>query len=190
MTPVLDIAWVERPYKGERVCGDRVELIDGEAVSLIAVIDGLGHGPQAAEASLAAAEFIRARATQPLDEVLRSCDRAIRHTRGVAAAVIRIDHTTLVLEHAAVGNVDLVSTARERVRAICEPGVIGGRTRKVVATRHQLERGDLLILHSDGISRRLVIDEIRRGTAKQTAEAILSTYGKDHDDASCAVVIV
>jgi serine/threonine protein phosphatase PrpC len=190
MTASLDIGWVDRPFKGERVCGDRVELITDETHSLIAVIDGLGHGPQAAEASLAAAEYIRAHASRPLDEVLRGCDRAIRHTRGVAATVIRIDHTTLVLEHAGVGNVDLASTARQRVRAISEPGVIGGRTRKVLASQHQLERGDLLILHSDGISRRLVIDEVRRGTAQKTAEAIMDAYGKDHDDVSCAVVFV
>lgn len=190
MTTVPDIAWVERPRVGESVCGDRVELVAGDDASLLAVIDGLGHGPHAAEASRAAAEFIRAHAELPLDELLRRCDAAIRQTRGVALTVIRIDHARLQLEHAGVGNVDLLSNAGSRVRAVSEPGIVGGRMRKVVATKHQLERGDVLVLHTDGISRRLRLDEVRKPSARRTAETILASFARDNDDASCAVIFV
>lgn len=186
----LDIDWVQRPARGERICGDLVLLVELDARCLLAVIDGLGHGPRAAEASEAAAAFIRAHAEEPLDHLLRGCDGAIRSTRGVAATVIRIDRETLELEHAGVGNVELVARTAEAVAPVPQAGVIGGRMRKVIATRHQLHAGDLLALFSDGISRRLRLEDQRRDSARATAEAILRNHGKDHDDASCAVVLV
>src|SRR5690606_18180403 len=59
-----------------------VAPFDGGVV--VAVIDGLGHGPEAAHAARGAATVVTANAGAPLDSLLRGCHDALHHTRGVA----------------------------------------------------------------------------------------------------------
>lgn len=184
----MEVGWVARTMPGQAECGDRV-VVDCEArPHLIAVIDGLGHGPRAAEAAEAVAVFVSGHLDLPSDELLRRCDRAAAGTRGVAMAVLRIDPESLEMTHAGVGNVAVTSHGTTRVSPISQPGVIGGRLRRVVVERFQLHPGDVLAVHSDGISSRMDLGSCVRRTAQQTAERLLDRYGKDHDDASCAVL--
>ena len=186
----LDIGWVLRPARGEVVCGDHVVFVEDETTSLLAVLDGLGHGPRAATASEAAGDYIRENPKLPLERMVRGCDAAIRHTRGVAMAVIRIHHAGMLLEHVGVGNVEVTSRSVEKVRPVPQPGIVGGRLRRVMVTEFRLHPGDVIVMHSDGISRLHELEPLIRPGAEQTAEAILGSAGLAHDDASCLVVRV
>lgn len=50
---------VNRALKGQKLCGDAYFIKEFENRIFIAVIDGLGHGPDAAAASNAAVEHIK-----------------------------------------------------------------------------------------------------------------------------------
>lgn len=178
-----------RPKPGERESGDRVVLLDDGRELLLAVIDGLGHGPRAAEAAHAAERVLVENASMPLPELFQHCDRAIAHTRGVAMTVVRASRERRLLMHAGVGNVELRSIARPVVSALPQPGVVGGRrVRSVRETVVELSVGDLFVLFSDGISSRIDLDAYRQLGVQAMADAIVRDHGKEHDDASCAVL--
>ncbi|HEU4726576.1 MAG TPA: hypothetical protein VFT22_01755, partial [Kofleriaceae bacterium] len=92
------------------------------------------------------------------------------------------------LEHVSVGNVELVTRARDGVRPTTSPGVVGSRMRKLLETSHRVFAGDLLVLHTDGISSQLTLEGLRAIDPQAIADAILRDHGKPHDDAACIVI--
>jgi serine/threonine protein phosphatase PrpC len=62
--------------------------------------------------------------------------------------------------------------------------------RKVLATSHKLHNGDLLVLFTDGISSRFVLEHFRALEAQPLADSLLAAHAKAHDDASCVVLRV
>jgi serine/threonine protein phosphatase PrpC len=186
----VGIGQVYRAKPGEHACGDRVLVVGAESSTalLMAVIDGLGHGPQAAAAAAEAGDFLTEHAALALEDLFRKCDRAIAHTRGVAMTVVRLDRQQQQLSHAAVGNVELHSISHENIRPVPKPGIVGGRITRVRESRFRVVQGDVFALFSDGISSRVDLTRYREMPAQDAAESILRDYGKEHDDASCAVL--
>ncbi len=184
----VDVAWTARPMVGETECGDAVFVARDPSAVLVAVVDGLGHGPKAAQAAQAAVAFVDANRDLALTDLFRRCDRVIASTRGVAMSIIRIRLDDLRMQHAGVGNVDVTSHSRERVRPVSRPGVVGGRFRRVVMTQFQLHPGDRLVMYTDGISSRMRVEDYGRLGGEAAAAQILQDWGKEHDDASCAVI--
>ena len=183
----MDIGVAERPCQGETVCGDTHLVIAGE-VTLVAMADGLGHGPQAREAALAFNKHVEEHAHESLEEILRGASAAISKTRGVAAAVMRIDQRAMTMSFAGVGNIDMHAVSSERIRPVSIPGIVGSRIRKVRQFDYDLAIGDLLLLHSDGISSRLILEDFRKLAVQEMADEILLQHGKYHDDATCLVI--
>ncbi len=185
----FQVGWALRPKPGETVCGDRVVVHEAtETEVLVAVVDGLGHGPLAGEAAEAAARFVIENASLALEELFLSCHRAIKRTRGVAMTVVRVDRSARTLVHAGIGNVDLWAISETPASARPDPGVVGGRVRRVHESRFSIAPGDVFAIVSDGISTRLNLGAYARLGAQSTADAILRDHAKDHDDASCAVL--
>src|SRR3954447_25696807 len=87
--PILVVA-ATRPYPTEVENGD-VWHVDWQSKGCrIAVIDGLGHGPQAAAASANARDALRAPPEAHPVEALRLCHEALRGTRGAAIGIVTI----------------------------------------------------------------------------------------------------
>ena len=77
------------------------------AGALACVIDGLGHGPEAADAAeLCARRGARARRGRRAQELLQACHEALLETRGVVMTVAWFDLERSQLSWAGVGNVD------------------------------------------------------------------------------------
>ena len=75
------------PLAGEEVCGDSWAIDDADGRAVVLVADGLGHGPQAAEAAREAVRVFRETAPLGPAEVIRMAHAALRSTRGAALAV-------------------------------------------------------------------------------------------------------
>ncbi len=190
MTRVPAIGCASRPKPGEEVCGDRWLVVPRDEGLLVAVADGLGHGPQAAAAATAACRCLeQGAASAPLDDLLRECDRAIAATRGAAVTVCFVDVVRGELRHAGVGNVEVHALAAAPIRPVTMPGVVGGGFRRAVQTAFPLHAGDLVAVFSDGVSSRLQLERYRHRDAQAAADAILHDWGKDHDDATCVVIV-
>jgi hypothetical protein len=177
-----------RPLPGETESGDQWTVVTDGPRHLAVLADGLGHGPAAALAARAAVSFFAARPWEPLEPLVWGCHRALTHTRGAALSLLRIDEQAGEASFLGVGNVELAAVTVDPVRPVPVPGVVGGRLRKVWEVRIGLRAGDLLVLHTDGISSRFDPRELRGLDAGVAARRLLAGHAKDHDDAACIVV--
>ncbi len=184
----MKIGAAMRPKPGEVECGDAYVVTWQDDGALIAVIDGLGHGPEAAAASRAAREHIEAHGGDSPGTLMQGLHKAMAHTRGAAVALMRIRPRAGEMLHSAVGNVEVAGLSKEDVRPLCTPGIVGYNMRRVVERSFPIHGGDILVAFTDGVSRRFDLEAYRHLEAQNLAEAVLIDWGKNHDDATCVSV--
>lgn len=185
----MRIGAYSRPKPGELACGDAYAVVPGENGTLLAVIDGLGHGPEAEKAAVAACDFLRERPPGPgLVRTMDDLGRAIAHTRGAAVALLWL--TPSELTYAGVGNVEATGRCRAPVRPLNSPGVVGHRVRKVHVTTHPLAPGDLIAVYTDGVSSRMELEKLNGLAPQALAKKVVEVHGKNHDDATCVIVAI
>ena len=110
----LDEAWpatLERgvagaAIEGEERSGDLAVFAGYDGGALVAVVDGLGHGDAAADASAIASETIRRHRGEAPEALLRRCHAALRKTRGAVMTLAWFDLERHRLAWAGVGNVE------------------------------------------------------------------------------------
>lgn len=167
----------------ETVCGDGAIVIQHEVHTLIAVVDGLGHGPGAHAATSRALSVVSANASLPPEPLMRLLDRELASTRGAAVSLAqltaRAPHRLLF---AGIGNVECrVRTAGVAPQPIPLPGIVGRGLRKVRVWEYPVAAGDLVVLFTDGLSQRLVLEADVAPAA--LVAAMLARYAKGSDDA-------
>ncbi|WP_290059374.1 SpoIIE family protein phosphatase [Amycolatopsis solani] len=136
--------------EGEQHCGDAVALADVTGGRTAVVADGLGHGPDAAEAADAAVRVFLENPDRPLPHQLTNMHRALRTTRGAAVALIRI--TPRRLEFCGVGNVSGASVGAGPSRLLLStPGIVGFTLPSAPVRHVELAEGDVVVLHTDGV---------------------------------------
>jgi phosphoserine phosphatase RsbX len=180
-----------RPRPGEKVCGDRLIAVEVNGTSaLIGVLDGLGHGAEAAEAANCGVDVLRANRAEPLDVLVQRCHRALSGTRGVAMTLARIDFQTDTLSWVGIGNVaaDLVAKhpagLEVRSSARLAGGIVGYRIPEALAPQQvPIRPGDLLVIASDGIVEDHLDDIDFSASSLAIADQILHEHAKDNDDA-------
>jgi negative regulator of sigma-B (phosphoserine phosphatase) len=184
----LDVAYRSIPMHGETVNGDGVVYRSEEGRSLLAVIDGLGHGPKAHEVAVKAFEVLTAVALdQSLESIMSELDDALRSGRGAAATVCLIDGDRLA--GCGVGNVEM-RAAGCVLPVVLSPGVLGGRVRTMRCFRGVLQPGARLVMFSDGISGRFALRDFDDSSASELCETLMSRFGKNQDDATVLVADV
>lgn len=193
LASILDCAIAGSPCAGETISGDRAVLAEFTDGALIAVIDGLGHGAEAAHAAQAAAELLEAHPSDAPLELVRRCHDALRRTRGVALSLAAIDARRSTMSWIGVGNVEgtLLRVGRGELPAreslSTRGGVVGSHLPPLRTHELSIAPGDTLLFTSDGI-RGGFHDTIELGASPtQQAESIAATFGKREDD-SCVVV--
>lgn len=122
---------------------------------LLAIIDGLGHGPLAAAAAQAALDTLAAQPDLPLAELFSRLDARLASTRGAAIGLVQLQG--LQMRHAGIGNTRAVCLrGREQTRLPSQNGIVGGGQALCVSiNERQLQRGDWLLLFTDGINEHL-----------------------------------
>ncbi len=178
-----------RPLAGELVAGDACIVEPWARGLVVAVADGLGHGPAAAVAAAAFVEHVCAAREAPLAAVIEGAHRALRETRGAVAVLARFDELLRTVELAGVGDVTalLASGGADPRPVPLSAGVLGSAFRTVRPQVFAFGVGDLLVLHSDGVHRRFDLAPFRALAPRAFAEAVVSEHGKAWDDAACVV---
>lgn len=148
------VAGVSLAVEGETVSGDGwAQRRRGKRETFL-VVDGLGHGPGAAEAAEEATKtFLQHPEAEPAD-IMESLHHALKKTRGAAAAIAEADPFKGSLRYCGVGNISAVIIHRgERPRSLVSyNGTIGHVAAKIQELTYPFHDGDLLIMHSDGVS--------------------------------------
>ena len=190
----IDWGVVSQPIPGEVVSGDSyIVKIIGKSI-LIAVIDGLGHGIEAAAAAQEAVECIKETQEISLIAMVQKCHKNLKKTRGVVMSLVMLDFTNYSVEWLGVGNIEAMivhidkenSTVSDRL--LLRGGVIGYNLPHLQSSHTAIHQGDVLLLATDGIKDILINDllktELIFGTTPQKiAERIFSTYRTLTDDA-------
>lgn len=190
--PLL-IAIAERPFPGEQVSGDACCITWYDQCCRIAVIDGLGHGPAAAQAAQAAVRRLNEQPTLNPAAALEACHAALVGTRGAAISIVRLDLANRQLTFAGIGNVDGRSGAgASTMRLSPYRGIVG-------STRHQIRSFDYplaadwwLLLHTDGVSNRLELPHLTGADAamlQSHADHLLARWSRSTDDATVLLVV-
>ena len=156
---------------------------------LVAVVDGLGHGPEAASAAKTAIAVLEASGERELGARFLRCHERLRDTRGVVLSLALF--ATGSLTWLGVGNVDgvlLRSGFSAPEQLLVRGGVVGRRLPSLELSRLTVARGDTLILATDGVDHGFASDLGITFAAPPTAERILADHGKETDDALVLVV--
>ena len=190
----ITIGVASRPYPSEIVNGDAHAIHQSDGICRIAVIDGLGHGVEAAAASARAVAVLDAHPELDPAEALRRCHTALVGTRGAAISVARLDLTRGEMVYAGIGNVEAhLWQGGKHERLIAYRGIIGSAMRTVRPFTMPLAEEWTLLMHSDGVSARADLHALNAPTPwdpPALAQAVLDTYGRQHDDALAVVAML
>jgi len=192
--PACPIEWAfaARPLRGEIESGDLHVVAAFPGGVLIAVLDGLGHGPEAALASRIAAATLRDNLGEPVTALMERCHDALHGTRGVVLSLALIEPQGREMTWIGIGNVDatLYRTGSVPLRRESLPhrgGVVGYQLPQLRATTLPLAMGDTLVFATDGISGGFSAESPLGWHPQDAADHILRTYAKDSDDALVVV---
>lgn len=180
------------PMEGEAVCGDAWTVeITGHRLTLMAV-DGLGHGPEAAQAARRATDMLPEFAHQPPGQLLNSVHNGLRSTRGAALAIAQIDPENAQLLFAGIGNIS-VSTYEDdkRRHLVSHNGIAGVNLRKTQEFSQPWTENMLLIAHSDGINTRWDLNQypdLRYRHPGLIAAVLYRDFCRGRDDVSVVVL--
>jgi anti-sigma regulatory factor (Ser/Thr protein kinase) len=139
---------------GETISGDTWTCARTRGRAVVLVADGLGHGPDAAAASRAAAELIARHGERAPAEILGLAHEALRATRGAAVAVAVVDADAHEVVFAGIGNVfaQIVRGGGAATQGLPSSyGTVGGDMRKIHEERFAFADGDTLVLATDGV---------------------------------------
>ncbi len=183
-----------RCRRGEATSGDlAVVTLLAEGV-LVAGIDGLGHGREAARAARRAAEVVHRTPSQDLALLVRRCHDALKGTRGAAITLAFVSPSEGGVTWLGVGNVEGrvlsgdPSAAKPKGSLPLGNGVPGHELPPVRATRIDLRTGDLVVLATDGVGAAFADSLDVSGSTQAISERILADHAKPLDDALVVAV--
>ncbi len=182
----VEVAHVSLPKQGELENGDRPFIrTDGEQRTLLAVIDGLGHGPGAAAVSQQAVEYLeRASLSDAAHILMERLHDELSGSRGVAATLCIIRGSRLSV--CAVGNVECRSVG-VKLPLVFSPGILGQRVRKFRVCEIELSGPARFVLFSDGISSRVPIGEMQHYGPRELCDVVIDKYRRLEDDSTVMV---
>lgn len=187
---MMDIGSVCRPKRGEEVCGDHWNVVNQHSRWQFLVADGLGHGPQASEASTRAAHIFETAKNRGLPDLLQAIHAGLRSTRGAAVSIADIEVGRDLVRFAGVGNVAgevLLSTGTRSMVSL--NGTAGAEMRKVTEFTYPWSNEAVLTMHSDGLSSRWNIDQYP-GLLNRSPTVIAGVLYRDHDRGYDDVTVV
>ncbi|HEV3383528.1 MAG TPA: SpoIIE family protein phosphatase, partial [Gemmata sp.] len=153
------IEWsvAQRVLPGQAQSGDLFVVKQTRSRVLVAVIDGLGHGEEAAHASQLAAGILRGYDSSSLISLVRSCHEKLQGTRGAVLSLAEFNGDENTMTWLGVGNVEGVLLHRDNHVAssqeslLLRGGVLGDHPPRLGASILSVTKGDTLILATDGI---------------------------------------
>ncbi len=157
--------------------------------ALVAVVDGLGHGAEAAEAAQIAARTLEARPNDSVIALLRRCHQALQGTRGVVMSMASFNMNDETMTWVGVGNVEgVLLRANPKTNPgtefpVLRGGVVGGQLPPLLAAVVPVSKSDTLILVTDGIESGFNHGLPLNSKPQQIADHILARHNKGTDDA-------
>lgn len=190
------VAWgvASRALPGQAVSGDLHVVRPVSYGVLVAVLDGVGHGQEAATVARKAAAILESHAEEPPVALIQRCHLALSHTRGVVMTVASLNASTSKLAWLGVGNVEAlllrananVKPATERV--ILRSGLVGYHLPELCTGVVPIAPGDLLVFVTDGIDCGFARRWAHNDPPEEIANRVMEEHFKRTDDALVLVL--
>jgi len=180
-----------RPCRGEWVSGDAVVIRPLEEGLFAAIVDVLGHGPEAHHLAQVIDAYLERYSSTDVSGLMTRLHQHLKGTRGAAVGLCAIDSAQGRLSYVGTGNTTLRRFGKTETRLVSLDGVLGQNMRTPRPQTLQLESGDVLVLYTDGVSDRFTSNDypgVLRHAPKEVVSNIVQRFGKDHDDAACIAV--
>jgi hypothetical protein len=187
-TGIVEWAWAGASIEGHR-SGDAHVVAPFPGGALVAAIDGLGHGPEAADAADLAVSVLEEHASEPVPLLIDRCHERLRKTRGAVMCVASFDARASTMTWAGVGNIEALLLRRDpaarppRESITARGGVVGYQLPPLRPVTLTVNAGDLLVLATDGIRSAFVADLVVTATPSGLARTVFERHARGSDDA-------
>jgi serine/threonine protein phosphatase PrpC len=195
MNSIIESAPAMFTLPGQEESGDRHAVVPLPNGALVAVIDGLGHGREAALAAKRAVDIIEQHAKdETLIGLVQRCHAALSDTRGAVMNLAAFDAGESTLTWVGIGDVHgrlLLKTGEPgyaQQSLLLRPGVVGQKLPPLRESVTRVQPGDMLIFATDGIEPGFAERVSMESPAEEIAEHIVAKYCKKTDDALALVV--
>lgn len=179
------------PKPGESVSGDTWARERDGCRTLLLVVDGLGHGPLAAQAASEAVRVFRDNYHRSPGAIVEQAHAALRSTRGAALAIAEIDREQESVRFAGVGNIaGSVLWPAGGYSMVSHNGTVGHEVRKIQEFTYPWHQGGLLVMHSDGLGTQWRLERYAGLTAKHPsliAGVLYRDFNRGRDDVTVLV---
>ena len=194
LTTFIEWGIAELSGKSGVESGDRYLIQPFPDGVLVAVVDGIGHGPEAGSAAEIAIGTLATYAHESPSILVGRCDKALLNTRGAVMTLVSFSQLNDTMTWLAVGNVQgVLLRADLNKKPVIESimlngGVAGDRLPPLRSTVVPVRTDDTLILATDGIQSHFTDRLIWRRPPQLIADDILANHHKKTDDALVLVV--
>lgn len=172
---------------GEGESGDQHLVCCNESGILIAAIDGIGHGAEAANAAKTAVTVLRNGVGEPIIPLVITCHEKLRATRGVVLSIASVDVRHGLMTWLGVGNVHGVLVRADKKLTqetlLLRAGVVGDHLPQLQAAVLPVGQGDLLVFATDGIRTGFTGTLFSLENPQRAADRILKAFSNRSDDA-------
>ena len=179
-----------RPADGFHVAGDAVVAHGRGDRVVLAIIDVLGHGPQAHELASKVQTLLVGSECSDAVLLLGAIDKALAGSVGAAAAVAAMQAENGSGVYVGVGNTVARIFGRNERRLVSVDGIVGNTHVALRPMEFRLGGGDILVLHTDGISSRFAVTEYPQLPSEDvqvSSGELIRRFGRTYDDAACIV---
>jgi hypothetical protein len=185
-----EAAIMGKPYPGEAISGDDGVYFQSESGFVAGVADGLGHGPEARQASQRAIEILSRDRNLELDRIVANLNRELAGTRGCAMSIVRFSKNDRLVECASLGDVQShLYHIRDAALFASTPFVLGDRDlpkRPIRIEKARARPGTVLVMFTDGLKSGTNLKgrlDILRQAPIAIAQQLLEHDSRPDDDA-------
>jgi len=172
---------------GEGESGDQHLVCCNGSGILVAAIDGIGHGAEAANAARAAIDVLKNGSGEPIISLVVACHEKLRATRGVVLSIASVDIRHGLMTWLGVGNVHGVLVRADKKLAqetlMLRGGVVGDHLPALQAAVLPVGQGDMLVFATDGVRTDFTATLSPLENPQRAADRILKGFSNGNDDA-------
>jgi serine phosphatase RsbU (regulator of sigma subunit) len=186
-----DYASLIKPCLGEHLSGDAVMIQPLKQELFVALVDVLGHGPEAHKLTLLISEYFSRYASSDLIAVMSGLHQYLRGSRGAAVGLCTLNSETGCITYVGIGNTVFRRFGSTDSRLVSQDGVLGQNMRTPRPQTLKLETDDMVLLYTDGVSDRFTQSDypsLLIHSPSLVSSNIISRYGKGYDDAACIAI--
>lgn len=184
----MDFEVMARPIEGELVSGDSYFVKEFDDNVFVSVIDGLGHGPDAHIASMAAKQCMEQCYDRPLDVIIKMCHEQLAKTRGAVIGIALFDYSLSKYYFLGVGNIKMQLIGKMQSAPFSNSGIVGYNLKNLHIYESSFYPDDIFSMNSDGITQDFILNNYERYMdIHLMAKAIFNENALETDDVTVIV---